>query len=121
MTDTGEFGEKMNAMPKFVVSRTLQDPEWTNTSVLRGGDGLAEEVGQLKEQFTGDVLVAGSAQLVQSLLALGLVDELHLMVFPLVLGAGKKLFADGAELPLELVETRQTGEVALLTLRRERA
>jgi len=117
MEGTGEFGEKMNAMPKFVVSTTLKDPEWNNTTVLSGD--LAEEVGKLKQQFDGDILVAGSAQLVQSLLAGGLVDELRLMVFPVVLGAGKRLFAGGADATaLKLVETRQTGAVAILTLAR---
>jgi dihydrofolate reductase len=115
MEGTGEFGEKMNAMPKFVVSTTLKDPEWNNTTVLSGD--LAGEVGKLKQQFDGDILVAGSAQLVQSLLAGGLVDELRLMVFPVVLGAGKRLFASGADATaLKLVETRQTGAVAILTL-----
>src|SRR5438132_2946083 len=115
MEGTGEFGEKMNAMPKFVVSTTLKDPEWNNTTVLSGD--LAKEVGNLKQQFEGDILVAGSAQLVQSLLAGGLVDELRLMVFPVVLGAGKRLFAGGADATaLKLVETRQTGAVAILTL-----
>src|SRR4051794_14170250 len=89
MEGTGAFGEKMNAMPKFVVSGTLEDPEWNNTTVL-GGD-LATEVGRLKQQFEGDILVAGSIQLVRSLLAAELVDELHLMVFPIALGAGKRL------------------------------
>src|SRR6059058_149082 len=115
MEGTGEFGEKMNAMPKFVVSTTLKDPEWNNTTVLSGD--LADEVGKLKQQFEGDILVAGSAQLVQSLLAGGLIDELRLMVFPVVLGAGKRLFAGGADATaLKLVETRQTGAVAILTL-----
>jgi dihydrofolate reductase len=114
MEGTGEFGEKMNAMPKFVVSSTLTNPEWHNTTVL-GGD-LAREVGELKQRFAGDILVAGSAQLVRGLLAEGLVDELHLMVFPTVLGAGKRLFGDGADAtPLTLVETKQTGAVAILT------
>jgi dihydrofolate reductase len=118
MEGTGEFGEKMNEMPKFVVSTTLENPEWNNTTVLEGD--LAEEVGKLKQQFSGDILVAGSAQLVQSLLAHDLVDELHLMVFPVVLGAGKRLFGDGADMTsLKLVETKQTGAVAILTLRRE--
>jgi len=118
-TMEGEFGEKMNEMPKFVVSTTLQNPEWNNTTVLRGD--LPKAVGKLKQQFAGDILVAGSAQLVESLLAHDLVDELHLMVFPVVLGAGKRLFADGAEMmSLSLVETKQTGSVAVLTLRRER-
>ena len=115
MEGTGEFGEKMNAMPKFVVSTTLKDPEWNNTTVLSGD--LADEVGKLKQQFEGDILVAGSAQLVQSLLAGGLIDELRLRVFPVVLGAGKRLFAGGADATaLKLVETRQTGAVAILTL-----
>jgi dihydrofolate reductase len=117
MEGTGEFGEKMNEMPKFVVSTTLEDPEWNNTTVLNGD--LAEEVGKLKEQFSGDILVAGSAKLVQSLLALDLVDELHLMVFPIVLGAGKRLFAEGTDsTSLNLVGTKQTGSVVTLTLRR---
>jgi dihydrofolate reductase len=117
MEGTGEFGVKMNEMPKFVVSTTLKDPEWNNTTVVNGD--LAEEVGKLKEQFSGDILVAGSAKLVQSLLALDLVDELHLMVFPIVLGAGKRLFADGTDsTTLNLVETRQMGAVVTLMLRR---
>jgi dihydrofolate reductase len=117
MEGTGEFGEKMNAMPKFVVSSTLKKPEWNNTTVLDGD--LAEEVGKLKQQFDGDIIVAGSAQLVQSLLAADLVDELHLMVFPVALGAGKRLFADGVPpTSLQLAETKQAGDVAILTLRR---
>jgi dihydrofolate reductase len=111
------FGEKMNAMPKFVVSSTLESPEWNNTTVLRGN--LAEEVNGLKQQFESDILVAGSAELVQELLANDLVDELHLMVFPTVLGAGKRLFAD-AEAPrsLALAETKQAGETVILVFRR---
>jgi dihydrofolate reductase len=117
MEGTGEFGEKMNEMPKFVVSTTLKNPEWNNTTVLNGD--LSEEVGKLKEQFAGDILVAGSATLVQSLLAHDLVDELHLMVFPILLGAGKRLFADGVDTTsLNLVETKPTGDVVTLTLRR---
>jgi dihydrofolate reductase len=115
--EAGEFGEKMNGMPKFVVSTTLESPEWNNTTVLKGD--LADEVGKLKAQFAGDILVAGSAKLVQSLLAHDLVDELHLMVFPILLGAGKRLFADGVDTTsLTLVETKQTGSVVILTLRR---
>jgi len=119
--EAGEFGEKMNAMPKFVVSATLEDPTWNNTTVLKGGSDLAQEVDALKQQFTGDILVAGSAKLVQSLLAQDLVDELHLMVFPIALGSGKRLFADGAEATtLTLAETKQSGAVAILILQRER-
>ena len=119
MEGTGEFGEKMNAMPKFVVSKTLEGPSWTNTTVLRGD--LAGEVAELKERYAGDVLVAGSARLAQSLLAADLVDELRLMVFPVVLGSGKRLFADGADMrTMRLAETKQTGAVVLSRFRRER-
>jgi len=90
MEGTGEFGVKMNGMPKFVVSATLESPEWNNTTVLRGD--LSEEVAALKQRFEGDVLVAGSAQLVQSLLAHALVDELHLFVYPLTRSDGPRLF-----------------------------
>jgi dihydrofolate reductase len=116
--DEAGFAAKMNGMPKYVVSTTLRDPEWNNTTVLPG-DPL-DEVRALKQRVAGDILVAGSAQLVHLLTAHDLVDEYRLMVFPVVLGAGKRLFADGAaRTPLRLVETRQTGEVAILTLRRE--
>jgi dihydrofolate reductase len=116
---TGDFGKKMNAMPKYVVSTTLENAEWKNTTILRGG--LSEEVGRLKEQYAGDILVAGSAQLVQSLLAEDLVDELRLMVYPVFLGTGKRLFADGADArAFELAGVQQAGEVAILTLRRAR-
>jgi dihydrofolate reductase len=111
--EAGEFGEKMNAMPKYVVSRTLGDPEWNNTTVLQGD--LASDVAWLKQEYDGDILVAGSAQLVQALLANNLVDELHLIVYPVVLGGGKRLFTEGAELPLALQDTRRFGECVLLT------
>jgi dihydrofolate reductase len=114
---TGEFGEKMNAMPKFVASTTLRDPEWTNTTVLDGD--LAEEVGALKQRYDGDILIAGSAQLVQSLIELDLIDEMRLMVFPVVLGKGTRLFGETSERkPLELVDSRglENG-VFLLTYR----
>ena len=115
MEGAGAFGERMNEMPKFVVSTTLEHPEWNNTTVLRGD--LTAEVGALKERFSGDILVAGSATLVQSLLARDLVDELRLMVFPVVLGKGKRLFAAAADMTsLSLVETRHSGSVAILTL-----
>jgi dihydrofolate reductase len=117
MEGTGDFGEKFNAMPKFVVSTTLTDPTWNNTTVLSGD--LAEEVGGLKERFSGDILVAGSATLVQSLLALDLVDQLNLMVFPVLLGEGKRLFADAADMStFRLADTRQTGDAAILTLQK---
>jgi len=113
----GEFGAKMNAMPKFVVSSTLTDPTWENTTVISGD--LRTEVEKLEQRFDGDILVAGSATLAQGLLAADLVDELRLMVFPLLAGGGKRLFADGTgQTTLRLVETAQSADVALLTLRR---
>jgi dihydrofolate reductase len=114
---TGEFGEKMNAMPRFVASTTLRDPAWTNTTVLDGN--LAREVGALKQRYDGDILIAGSAQLVQSLIDLDLIDEMRLMVFPVVLGKGTRLFGETSERkPLELVDSRglENG-VFLLTYR----
>jgi dihydrofolate reductase len=107
---TDKFGEKMNAMPKYVVSTTLspEDADWENSTVI-GGD-MASEVGQLKQQVTGDILVAGSAKLVQSLTEHGLVDEYRLMVFPIVLGSGKRLFAEGtARTQLRLVDSTPVG------------
>ena len=112
---TGDFADKFNTMPKFVVSTTLENPEWNNTTVI-GGD-VAAEVSRLRERFTGDVLVNGSAQLVDTLIRHGLVDEYRLMVFPVVLGAGKRLFRDGLErTPLKVVETKPAGEVVILRL-----
>jgi dihydrofolate reductase len=105
----GEFAEKLNAMPKFVVSTTLKNLEWNNTTVLEGD--LADGVGKLKEQFAGDILVPGSARLVQSLLERDLVDELRLMVFPLVLGSGKRLFGETSDKkPLRLVSSKTVGD-----------
>lgn len=109
-----EFSDKMNGMPKYVVSSTLTDPVWNNTTVI----GI-DDVAGLKEQHDGDVLVAGSAQLVQGLLERRLVDELRLMVYPVALGEGKRLFADDTDRSaFELVEVTQTGAVAAMTLRR---
>jgi dihydrofolate reductase len=110
-----EFGEKMNAMPKHVVSGAPLEPEWENASRLEGDLGPA--VSALKERYSGDVLVAGSATLVQALTALGLVDEYRLMIHPVVLGAGKRLFGD-TEQPVKLAlrETREAGECVILFL-----
>src|SRR6478672_9167396 len=85
----GEFADKFNNMPKYVVSSTLSEPEWNNTHVL--ADDLAAEVNRLKGEIDGDILVNGSVQLVNALADAGLIDELRLMVFPLVLGKGKRL------------------------------
>src|SRR5437763_9515224 len=86
----GEFADKFNSMPKYVVSSTLKDPEWANTTVLEGD--LVEAVAKVREEADGDVVVHGSVQLAQALIDNDLVDELRLMVFPVVLGEGKRLF-----------------------------
>jgi len=113
----GEFADKFNGMAKYVASSTVENPGWNNTTVIRGD--LAAEVSKLRAAEGGDVLVNGSAQLVGTLLESDLVDELRLMVFPVVLGKGKRLFGDGVRRPLRLVESRPAGEV--LITRYERA
>ena len=115
----GEFADKFNHMPKYVVSSTIDDPEWENSTVLRGD--LAEEVEQVKARHDGDVVVHGSAQLAQGLLERDLVDELRLMVFPVVLGAGKRLFGETSDKKrLQLVDSKTVGDgVAVLTYRRQ--
>src|SRR5689334_6894834 len=94
-TREGEFADKFNTMQKYVVSSTLRDPEWQNTTVIDGD--LAEGVARAKEAHEGDVVVHGSAQLAQSLLERDLVDELRLMVFPVVLGTGKRLWGETSD------------------------
>ncbi len=107
------FGRKMNEMPKHVVSSSPLDPEWTNSSRLEGD--LAEGVGELKQRYTGDILVAGSLSLVQALTRLGLVDEYRLMLYPCVLGAGRRLFPEGgAHRALRLRESKPAGECLTL-------
>jgi dihydrofolate reductase len=114
----GDFADKFNAMPKYVVSSTIRDPEWTNSTVLKGD--LAEEVAKLKERHEGDVVVHGSAQLVQGLLERDLVDELRLMVYPVVLGSGKRLFGETSDKKtLRLAGTKTIGDgVLILTYER---
>jgi dihydrofolate reductase len=111
----GEFADKFNTMPKYVVSSTLEAPEWNNSTVLKGD--VAEEVAKLKEEQEGDIVVHGSARLVQTLLENDLVDEVRLMVFPVVLGAGKRLFGETSDKkPLRLVDSKTVGDgVAILT------
>jgi dihydrofolate reductase len=114
-SDEMGFADRMNSMPKYVVSTTLEDPSWNNTTVLQD----VADVARIKEQHDGEILVAGSATLVQALVDRGLVDELRLMIFPVVLGAGRRLFADGvARQPFRVADTKQTGEVVIVTLRR---
>ena len=110
----GEFADLFNNMPKYVVSSTLQDPDWNNSTVLSGD--VAEEVAKLKDELDGEIVVHGSAQLVQALTENDLVDEYRLMVFPVVLGSGKRLFGDAAEMKaLRLVDSKPAGETTLLT------
>jgi dihydrofolate reductase len=105
----GEFADKFNGMPKYVVSTTLVDPEWSNSTVLQGD--LAEAVSKVKQEHEGDVVVHGSAELVQALLENDLVDELRLMVFPVVLGDGKRLFDETSEKkPLRLKDSKVVGD-----------
>ena len=105
----GEFADKFNSMPKYVVSSTMGEPTWTNTTVLKGD--VAEEVAKLRERQDGDIAVHGSASLVQSLLEHDLVDELRLMVFPVVLGTGKRLFGETTDKKrLHLVDSRLVGD-----------
>jgi dihydrofolate reductase len=111
----GEFADKFNSMPKYVVSSTLEEPEWNNSTVLKGD--VAEEVAKLRKEQDGDIVVHGSARLVQALIEHDLVDELRLMVFPVVLGSGKRLFGDtGDKKRLRLVDSKVVGDgVAILT------
>jgi dihydrofolate reductase len=111
----GEFADKFNTMPKYVVSSTLEDPEWTNSTVLNGD--VPEAVSGLRQRIDGDIVVHGSARLVQTLLEAGLIDELRLMVFPVVLGAGKRLFGDTSDKKtLRLTDSKMVGDgVAILT------
>ncbi len=102
------FADKINNGPKYVVSNTLTDPEWQNTTVISGD--VVREITELKDRTDGAILVAGSGTLVGTLLGADLVDELRLMVFPTVLGRGKRLFPDGIDrLKLKLRQFRPVG------------
>jgi dihydrofolate reductase len=117
MTDEAGFAERMNSMPKYVVSTTLSDDEadWNNSTVIR--DDVAGQVLKLKDDFGGDILIAGSPQLVQTLAARDLVDEYRLMVFPIVLGSGKRLFGNGIpKTRLRLADSTTVGPDGVLVL-----
>ncbi|MGH2948759.1 MAG: dihydrofolate reductase family protein [Solirubrobacteraceae bacterium] len=120
-TDEQGFADKFNTMTKYVVSSTLTEPlEWANSHLLKGD--LVEEVTKLKQQDGGDIMVNGSARLVSALADNDLVDAYHLMVFPTVLGAGKRLFADTREaMPLRLTEAKPVGPAGVMTMIYERA
>ena len=116
----GEFADKFNTMPKYVVSSTLTAPEWSNSTVVDGD--LDEVVAKLRAEHDGNIVVHGSAQLVQALLERDLVDELRLMVFPVVLGSGKRLFGETSEKTgWRLADSKTVGEgVLTLVYRRDR-
>jgi dihydrofolate reductase len=118
MEDEAGFAAKINGMPKYVVSSTLERADWQNTTILSGDP--ADSIPTLKEQVDGVILVAGSATLVKSLIENDLVDELRLMVFPVLLGQGKRLFPEGeAKHRLELAESKTVGDgISLLRYRR---
>jgi len=110
----GEFADKFNTMPKYVVSSTLENPGWANSTVLEGD--VADAVSKLRESASGDIYVHGSAQLVQALIEHDLVDEIRLMVWPVLLGSGKRLFTEGGKKPLKLVDSRVVADgVAIMT------
>jgi dihydrofolate reductase len=116
----GEFADKFNTMPKYVVSSTLENPEWNNTTVLTGD--VVDEVSKLKDRIDGIVQVPGSLRLVQELFEHDLVDELHLMVFPVVLGTGRRLFGETSEkIDWRLTEAKPVGPDGVLVLIYERA
>ncbi len=119
-TREGEFADKFNTMPKYVVSSTLEEPEWQNTTVIKGD--VVDEATKLKEQIDGIVQTPGSLGLVQTLLEHDLVDELHLMVFPVILGTGRRLFGGTTEkTDWRLTEAKPVGPDGVLVLIYERA
>ena len=115
---SGALADRLNDMPKYVVSSSLEDPEWNNTTVLKGD--VVEQVTRLKQEVDGEILVPASIQLVRGLLEHDLVDELRLMVFPVVLGAGARLFGETTEKkPMRLVKCRMLDdELAYLVYKR---
>jgi dihydrofolate reductase len=118
MTDTGEFGERMNGLPKYVASTTLKTLEWNNSHLLTGD--IAEAVLTLKQQPGQDILLAGSGQLLRTLMQHDLVDEYRFMLHPLVLGSGKRIFPEGSnKTTLRLVNSMTTSTgIVILTYHR---
>jgi dihydrofolate reductase len=117
---TGELADTLNSLPKYVASSTLEDPAWNNSTVLEGD--VVNEVSKLKQELDGDIVVLASFQLLRTLMEHDLVDELRLKIFPVVLGAGDRLFGETSDKkPMRLVDTRTVGDgVALLTYERDR-
>ncbi|MDQ6674429.1 MAG: dihydrofolate reductase family protein [Chloroflexota bacterium] len=112
---SGEFADRLNSLPKYVVSSTLEDPDWNNSTVLKGD--AVNEVSKLKQELNGDIVVYASRQLVRTLIEHDLVDELRLVVYPVVLGAGERLFGETSDKkPMRLIDTRTVGDgLAYLT------
>ena len=112
---TGEWADRLNSMPKYVVSSTLQEPDWNNSRVLRGD--VVTEVSKLKQELDGEIVVPASYQLGRTLIEHDLVDEVRLVVFPVVLGAGERLFGQTSDKkPIRLVDSRTVGDgLAFLT------
>jgi dihydrofolate reductase len=112
---SGELADRINSMPKYVVSATLEDPEWNNTKILKGD--VVTEISKLKQELDGEIVIPGSYQLGRALIEHDLVDELRLVVFPIVLGAGERLFGETSDKkPMRLVDTRTIGDnLAFLT------
>jgi dihydrofolate reductase len=105
---TGELADRLNSLPKYVVSSTLEDPSWNNSTVLKGD--VVTEVTKLKQELDGEIHIPASYQLVRTLMEHDLVDELRLVVFPVVLGTGERLFGETSELkPLRLLDSRTIG------------
>ena len=117
---SGELADKLNSLPKYVVSSTLDAPDWDNSTVLNGD--VIDEVSQLKQELTGEIVVLGSPQLARTMIEHDLVDELRLMIYPVALGAGARLFGETSDKkPLRLVDTRTVGDgIAILTYERVR-
>jgi len=111
----GEFADKFNSMPKYVVSSTLKDPDWNNSTVIDGD--VVAEIRKLKDDFDGELQVAGSRQLAQTLIENDLVDQINLMVFPVVLGDGKRFFGETSDKkPLKLKETKTVGDGVIIQI-----
>ena len=106
---TGELADRLNSIPKYVVSSTLEDPGWSNSTVVKGD--AVSEVSNLKGRLNGEIVVPASLQLVRTLIEKDLVDELRVMVYPFVLGAGERLFGETSDkMPLRLVANRTVGD-----------
>jgi dihydrofolate reductase len=112
---SGELADRLNSLPKFVVSSTLEDPVWNNTTVLKGD--MVNEVSKLKQELDGEIVIYASFQLMRTLLEHDLVDELRLMIYPVVLGAGQRLFGETSDKkPMRLIDTQMVGDdLAFLT------